>query len=50
MIEQVMEHHRPLSMVARPTGQRPDLFVQLLDQALLMGGNNVHAAGLSRSR
>ncbi|HYC95597.1 MAG TPA: hypothetical protein VEB39_07860 [Sphingomicrobium sp.] len=46
MIEQMVQNHRPLDMVARPSGNRRDLFLQLFDQSLLMGGDDVHRAGL----
>jgi len=50
MVVQVVQHHRPLDMVPRPPGDRRDLFLKLLDQALLVRRDDVHHAGLPPTR
>ncbi len=49
MIIEVMQNHSPLAKVARPSGQRIHILFKLLDEALLVRGNNVHAPALARS-
>jgi hypothetical protein len=39
----MVQHHRALTVIARPTGERLHILFKLLDQALLVRGDNIHS-------
>ena len=48
MIVEMVQHHRALTMVTAPPGQRGDFGLELLDQSLLVRGDDVHFRLLAR--
>jgi len=43
----MVQHHRALAVIARPTGERLHILFKLLDQALLVRGDNIHSPSLA---